>query len=62
MLQTATTIVFQSFSADGQFITSFGSIGSEPGQLDCPQCICINSTDTVYVTDNNHRASAFSKD
>ena len=47
------------FSADGQFISSFGSEGSQPGQLIHPCGICIDSTDTVYVTDLNHRVSAF---
>ena len=51
----------QSFSADGQFMSSFGNKGSQPGQLYHPHGICIDSTDTVYVTDRNHRVSAFSR-
>ena len=39
----------------------FGSEGSQPGQLDQPLGICIDTTDTVYVTDENHRVSAFSR-
>ena len=56
----------QSFSADGQFISSFasGSEGSQPGQFYHPRLrahvICIDSTDTEYVTDENHHVSAFS--
>ena len=51
----------KSFSANGQFISSFGSEGSQPGQLGELSGICIDSTDTVYVTDCNHHVSAFSR-
>ena len=49
----------QLFSSDGQFISAFGSKGSQHGQLDCPRDICIDSTNTVYVTDDNHRVSVY---
>ena len=39
------------FSADGQF---FGSEESRHGQLRSPFGICVDSTNTVYVTDENH--------
>ena len=42
-------------------MSSFGSKGSQPGQLYHPHGICIDSTDTVYVTDHKHRVSAFSR-
>ena len=61
MLLTTDNHCVQSFSADGQFLSSFGSKGSQPGQLYHPRGICIDSTDTVYVTDHNHRVSAFSR-
>ena len=34
----------QLFSADGQFISSFGSDGSQHGQLYFPTSICVDST------------------
>ena len=46
----------QLFSTDGQFISSFGS---QNGQLYRPLGICIASTNTVYVTDENHRVSVY---
>ena len=49
----------QLFSADGQFISSFGSEGSQHGQLHHPLGICVDSTNTVYVTDYNHRVSVY---
>ena len=49
----------QLFSSDGQFISSFGSKGSQHGQLHHPLSICVDSTNTVYVTDSNHRVSAY---
>ena len=44
----------QLFSTDGQFISSFGSEGSY-----YPHGICIDSTNTVYITDENHRVSVY---
>ena len=49
----------QSFSGDGQLISSFGSKGSQHGQLCHPHGICIDSTNTVYVTDENNRVSMY---
>ena len=49
----------QLFSADGQFISKFGSEGSQHGQLYHPTSISIDSTNTVYVADNNHRVSVY---
>ena len=49
----------QLFSAEGQFISSFGSEGSQHGQLYFPTSICVDSTNTVYVTDENHRVSVY---
>ena len=46
------------FSA-GHFISSFGSEGSQHGQLYYPRGICVDSTNTVYVTDWNHRVSVY---
>ena len=51
----------QLFSADGQFISSFGSEESQHGhdQLHSPSGICVDSTNTVYVTDVSHRVSVY---
>ena len=49
----------QLFSADGQFISSFGSEGSQHGQLSYPRGICVDSTNTVYITDENHHVSVY---
>ena len=38
----------------------FGSEGAKPGQFYYPCGICIDYTDTVYITDGNDRVSAFS--
>ena len=47
----------QKFTPKGQFILSFGSEGSQ--HLDHPSGICIDSTNTVYVTDSNYRISVY---
>ena len=49
----------QLFSADGKYISLFGSKGSQHGQLHYPYGICVDSTNTVYITDSNHRVSAY---
>ena len=50
----------QLFSANGQFISYFGSDeGSQHGQLHHPSGICVDSTNTVYVTDEKHRVSMY---
>ena len=43
----------------GQFISSFGSEGSQNDQLHHPFSICVDSTNTVYITDSNHRVSVY---
>ena len=47
------------FSLDGQLISSFGSEGSQLGQLLLSYGICVDSTNTVYVTDMNDRVSVY---
>ena len=50
----------QLFSSDGQPISSFGSEGSEhDDQLNHPVGICVDSANTVYITDENHRVSVY---
>ena len=43
----------QFFPADGQFE------GSQHGQLYHPLGICVDSTNTVYITDENNRVSVY---
>ena len=49
----------QLFTADGQFISTFGSKGSQHDQFYYPRGICVDSTNTVYVTGKNHRVSVY---
>ena len=49
----------QLFTVDGQFISTFGSEGSQLGQFCWPHGICVDSTNTVCVTDENHRVSVY---
>ena len=37
------------YSEDGEFQYSFGSRGSDPGEFECPVCICIGQDGLVYV-------------
>ncbi|WP_188996176.1 hypothetical protein [Paenibacillus nasutitermitis] len=36
---------------DGTYVCSWGGKGSEPGQLDCPHGICVDSHGDVYVAE-----------
>ena len=47
----------QKFSPEEQFISSFGSEGSQ--RLHHPRGICIDLTDTVYITDGSYRISIY---
>ena len=49
----------QLFSTNVQFISSFGSEGSQHGQLYYPRGICVDSTNTVHATDEYHRVSVY---
>ena len=49
------------FSANGDKVASFGSYGSEPGQLSGPVGVAITATGDILVSDsNNHRIQLFS--
>jgi DNA-binding beta-propeller fold protein YncE len=51
------------FDADGQFLSKWGTRGSEPGQLDGPAGIAIDPDDNVYLVDqNNARIQKFTAD
>ena len=51
----------QLFTADGDFISTFGNDSNfiSPSQLYYPECLCVDSTNTVYVTNNYHRVSMY---
>lgn len=50
----------QAFNASGNFIRSFGSEGSGPGQLLFPADVAVNSNGVVFVLDNgNNRIQVF---
>lgn len=48
------------FSADGTYLTSWGTFGSEPGQFDVPHSIALDALGQVYVADRgNARVQIF---
>jgi hypothetical protein len=48
------------YGPDGNFITSWGSLGTAVGQFDSPTGIWVDAQDNVYVADrNNHRVQKF---
>ena len=48
------------FSADGDYITSFGSPGSGPGEFRVPHSVRVSQDGRVYVADReNHRVQVF---
>jgi DNA-binding beta-propeller fold protein YncE len=50
----------QIFQRLGQFVSAFGSSGTDPGQFDNPQGIAVDSSGNVYVADtNNDRIEKF---
>jgi DNA-binding beta-propeller fold protein YncE len=53
----------QKFSADGKFITKWGSKGSADGQFNEPLKSAIDISGNLYVSDmNNYRIQKFSAD
>ena len=51
------------FSPDGDYISSFGSPGSGPGQFRVPHSIRVSNDGRVYVADReNHRVQVFTAD
>ncbi len=48
------------FTLEGQFVTSFGSFGSEPGQFRSPRGLAVDSNGVCYVCDQyNHHVQLF---
>jgi tripartite motif-containing protein 71 len=53
----------QQFTANGEFVSSFGSQGLADGQLNFPLDLCLDSNDNVIVLDSyNNRVQKFSPD
>ena len=51
------------FSATGDYITSFGSPGSSPGQFRVPHSVRVSQDGRVYVADReNHRVQVFTSE
>ncbi|GAB5406282.1 MAG: NHL repeat-containing protein [Aureliella sp.] len=50
----------QEFSPDGEYLQTFGSQGSEPGQFSRPQCLTLAADGKLWVADAcNHRVQIF---
>jgi len=50
----------QKFDSSGNYISQFGSVGSDNGQFNGPYGIAIDSSNNIYVTDtNNFRVQKF---
>ena len=50
-------------STSGEFVTKFGSKGSEKGQLSEPRSICLDRDGRIYIAEgNNNRVSVFEPD
>jgi len=51
------------FTSSGQFITSWGLLGSNPGQLNQPKGLTLDEDNNVYVADEfNNRIQKFDSD
>jgi DNA-binding beta-propeller fold protein YncE len=51
------------FSADGRFISSFGTNGTEPGQFKVPHALAMDSRGRLFVADrDNGRIQIFDQD
>ena len=51
------------FTAEGQFIKSWGIKGSEPGQFDVPHALAMDARGRLFVADrNNNRIQIFDQD
>lgn len=51
------------YSADGDFLFSWGEKGDAPGQFDLPHDVCVHKDGRVFVADRqNHRVQIFDPD
>jgi sugar lactone lactonase YvrE len=44
----------QKFTADGAFLTKWGTHGAGPGQFDGNEGVTVDANDNIYVSDNNN--------
>ena len=50
----------QIFDHDGKVVEALGGIGGEPGRMNNPWAICLDSKGNLYVADSaNHRVEKF---
>ncbi len=48
------------FTSEGQFISTFGRRGSEPGEFNNPRGLAVNKDGILYVCDwDNNRVQCF---
>ena len=48
------------FTTDGVYVATFGQRGSNEGDFDCPNSVCVDQDGFVYVTEyNNNRVQCF---
>jgi len=47
------------FSESGEFISQWGSNGSEPGQFKCPACVTVHGERVIVSDWGNHRVQVF---
>jgi DNA-binding beta-propeller fold protein YncE len=58
-----TSNITDTYVNEYQFITKWGSLGTEPGQFDGPSGLAVDNEDNIYVTENdNHRIQKFTSD
>ena len=56
------TIRVQIFDVNGTFVSSFGSYGQAPGELDCISGIAVNTMGQIIVADRyNNRIQVFDR-
>ena len=55
------TMPLYMFTIEGQFVCSFGTEVSQPGQLYYPSCVTVDDNDLVYVSDWNDYTSVYMK-
>jgi hypothetical protein len=50
------------YTTDGEYVSEFGSVGSEPGQFDLVHGIAVDRNRRIYVSDRrNHRVQVFTE-
>lgn len=47
------------FNHQGMFIDKYGTMGPKDGQLLYPQCVAVDNTGKMFITDSNYRVQVF---